>query len=58
MMESFVIFSIWNHPIGPSVDAWLGKMVQLHKRHNCLRFTPIIMKLPTQTPYESMMCPY
>ena len=37
----------------PSVDAWLGKMVQ---SHNCLPFTPIIMKLHTQTPHESRVC--
>ena len=38
----------------PSVDAWLGKMVQ---SHNCFPLTPITMKLYIQTPYESRMCP-
>ena len=35
--------------VHPSVDAWLGKMVQSHK---CFPFTPIIMKLHIQTPDE------
>ena len=47
----------WNHPfplsVRPSVDALLGKMVQ---SHNCFPFTPIIMKLHTQTPDERRMC--
>ena len=37
-----------------SADAWLGKIVQ---SHNCLPFISIIMKLHTQTPHESRMCP-
>ena len=39
---------------GPSiVDAKLGNMFQ---SHNCLSFTPIIMKLHSQTAHESGMC--
>ena len=48
-----------------SVGTWLGKMVQLHNwtilllslyletyMETCFIFTPIIMKLHTQTPHE------
>ena len=47
----------WNQPVclsvHSSVDARFGKMFQ---SHNWVPFTPIIMKLVTQTPQESRMC--
>ena len=48
----------WKCPVCLSVDAWLRKMFQSLPRIAAFPLQPsIIMKLHTQTPHESKMCP-
>ena len=42
---------------GPKVKVTMQWLLKMFLLHNCFIFTPIIMKLHTQTPHELKMCP-